>query len=58
MTADEVKQELDKHDQHCRERMKAIHAKLDRLTHLVYIGYGVAIVGYTVLLAFGDRLFS
>ena len=50
MTADEVHTIFRDHEAHCVERQKVLHDKLDKLTRLVYLGYGAGFVGYGILI--------
>ena len=55
---DGLEKRMDSHDNKCDERMKVLHAKIDKLTHIVFIGYGLALAGYVILLAFGKEIFG
>lgn len=46
----------DRHETKCDERMKVIHGKIDRLTWIVAVGFGVLIAVNAGLAVFGSSI--
>ena len=51
-----LEKRMDTHDGKCEERQKLLHAKIDNLTRLVHIGYGIGLLAWGIMFVFGTDI--